>query len=108
MPLIMKRVEAVRTMRLASQKAATQEKAKSASLFTENRQPASGDYLALPRTSSENRAYIPIGFLPASTIAANDIQMVPKAEIYEFGILTSAMHMTWVRVTSGRLVLQPF
>lgn len=103
MPLVLQRVEAVREMRLASQKAATQEKAKSASLFTENRQPTSGDYLALPRTSSENRAYIPIEFLPASTIAANDLQMVPQAGIYEFGILTSAMHMAWVRVTSGRL-----
>jgi hypothetical protein len=90
-------------MRLASQKTATQEKAKSASLFTENRQPKSGNYLAFPRTSSENRAYIPIGFMPASTIAANDIQMVPEAGIYEFGILTSAMHMAWTRITCGRL-----
>ena len=103
MPLILQRVEAVRSMRLASQKTATQEKANSASLFTENRQPTSGHYLALPRTSSENRTYIPIGFMPASTIAANDIQMVPEAEICEFGILTSAMHMAWVRITCGRL-----
>jgi hypothetical protein len=103
MPLILQRVEAVRSMRLASQKTATQEKAKSASLFTENRQPKSGNYLAFPRTSSENRAYIPIGFMPASTIAANDIQMVPEAGIYEFGILTSAMHMAWTRITCGRL-----
>lgn len=103
MPLVLQRVEAVRMMRLASQKAATQEKAKSASLFTEIRQPKSGNYLAFPRTSSENRVYIPIGFIPASTIAANDIQMVPEAGIYEFGILTSSMHMAWVRVTCGRL-----
>ena len=103
MPLILQRVEAVRRMRLASQKMATQEKAKSASLFTENRQPISGNYLAFPRTSSENRAYIPIGFMPASTIAANDIQMVPEAGMYEFGILSSAMHMAWMRVTCGRL-----
>jgi len=103
MPLVLQRVEAVRKMRLASQKAATKEKAKSASLFTEIRQPKSGNYLAFPRTSSENRAYIPIGFMPVSTIAANDIQMVPEAGIYEFGILTSAMHMAWVRVTCGRL-----
>ena len=103
MPLILQRVEAVRRMRLASQKMATQEKAKSASLFTENRQPISGNYLAFPRTSSENRAYIPIGFISASTIAANDIQMVPEAGMYEFGILSSAMHMAWMRVTCGRL-----
>ncbi|MBK8751281.1 MAG: class I SAM-dependent DNA methyltransferase [Candidatus Competibacteraceae bacterium] len=103
MPLILQRIEAVRVMRLASQKAATQEKAKSASLFTEIRQPNSGNYLAFPRTSSENRAYIPIGFVPASTIAANDIQMIPEAGIYEFGILTSSMHMAWLRATCGRL-----
>jgi hypothetical protein len=103
MPLVVQRIKAVRNMRLASQKAATQEKAKTASLFTEIRQPINGNYLAFPRTSSENRAYIPIGFLPSNTIAANDIQMVPEAGIYEFGILTSAMHMAWVRVTSGRL-----
>ena len=103
MPLVVQRVEAVRNMRLASQKAATQEKAKTASLFTEIRQPINGNYLAFPRTSSENRAYIPIGFLPSKTIAANDIQMIPEAGIYEFGILTSSMHMAWVRVTAGRL-----
>ncbi len=103
MPLVLQRVEAVRKMRLASQKAATQAKAKYAASFTEIRQPISGNYLAFPRTSSENRIYIPIGFLPASTVAANDIQMVPEAGIYDFGILTSSMHMAWVRVTSGRL-----
>jgi len=103
MPFVLQRVEAVRKMRLGSLKAATREKAKRPSLFTEIRQPKNNNYLAFPRTSSENRTYIPIGFLPSSTIAANDIQMVPEAGIYEFGVLTSAMHMVWVRVTSGRL-----
>lgn len=72
-------------------------------MFTENRQPDTGFYLAFPRTSSENRRYIPIGFLDANTIAANDLQMVPNASTYDFGVLTSAMHMAWVKVTCGRL-----
>ncbi len=59
--------------------------------------------MAFPRTSSENRFYIPVGFLPSDVIAANDLQMVPAASRYDFGLLTSSMHMAWIRVTSGRL-----
>ncbi len=99
----MKRVAAVKEMRLASAKAATREKAKYPSLFTENRQPEKGNYLAIPRTSSENRRYIPVGFLSAEIIAANDLQLVPNASVFNFGILSSAMHMAWVSVTAGRL-----
>ena len=103
MPRVVERVRAVKAMREASTKAATRHKAEAASLFTENRQPASGDYLAVPRTSSETRRYLPIGFLPHTTIAANDLQIVPGATRYEFGVLSSAMHMAWVRTTAGRL-----
>ncbi|MEI6335250.1 MAG: DNA methyltransferase [Methylococcaceae bacterium] len=103
MPYVLERINAVRHMREASTKAATREKAKISSLFTENRQPLSGQYLALPRTSSDSRTYIPIGFLPSSTIAANDLQIIPNALPYHFGIISSAMHMAWMRITSGRL-----
>ena len=103
MPLVLQRVEEVRLFRLKSSKIATREKAAIPTRFTENRQPVSGTYLALPRTSSENRSYIPIGFLSAEVIAANDLQIVPNAGLYEFGILTSIMHMAWVKTTSGRL-----
>jgi hypothetical protein len=102
-PPLMVRVQAVREFRIASTKAATRAKAATASLFTENRQPASGCYLAFPRTSSENRRYIPIAYLPAEVIAANDIQMVPEANTYQFGVLTSAIHMAWVATVTGRL-----
>lgn len=102
-PLVMQRVAAVKAMRLLSPKAATRQKASTPTLFTEDRQPANGTYLALPRTSSETRAYIPIGYLPATVIAANDLQMVPNADLYSFGVLTSAMHMAWVRITAGRM-----
>lgn len=103
MPAVVARVKAVQGMREASSKAATREKARIPTRFTEDRQPESGEYLALPRTSSENRAYIPIGYLSSEIIAANDLQLVPEANLYEFGVLTSAMHMAWMRTTSGRL-----
>jgi hypothetical protein len=102
-PPLMQRVEAVRYFRLASTKAATRTKAAIASLFTEDRQPALGRYLAFPRTSSENRRYLPIAYLSADVIAANDIQMVPEADGYQLGILTSAMHMAWMATVTGRL-----
>ncbi|PTQ78857.1 hypothetical protein C8R26_101173 [Nitrosomonas oligotropha] len=103
MPAVLQRVEAVREFRLKSSKAATRDKAATPTRFTENRQPVDGIYLALPRTSSENRFYIPIGFLSSEVIAANDLQIVPDAGLYEFGILTSVMHMAWMKITSGRL-----
>lgn len=90
-------------MREASAKAATRAKANTPTLFTENRQPTSGRYLALPRTSSENRRYIPIDYLDHHIVAANDLQFIPDATLYHFGVVGSAMHMGWTRITSGRL-----
>jgi len=103
MPEVLKRVQKVKDMRLASKKTPTREKANTPTLFTEDRQPREGFYLAIPRTSSENRLYIPLGFLSHEVIAANDLQMVPNASPYLFGVLSSAMHNAWTRVTSGRL-----
>ena len=103
MPQVLARVRRVREMREASTKAATRAKAATPTLFTEDRQPRAGAYLAIPRTSSENRRYLPIGFLAHTTIAANDLQIVPGATAYEFGVLSSAMHMSWARITAGRL-----
>lgn len=103
MPLVRDRVDGVRRMREASAKAATRAKAAIPTLFTENRQPTSGRYLALPRTSSENRRYIPIGYLDHQIIAANDLQFIPEATLYHFGVVGTAMHMAWMRITSGRL-----
>ncbi len=103
MPLVLQRIEGVRAMRQKSSKAQTREKANTPTLFTENRQPSSGDYLAIPRTSSENRSYIPIGHLPHTVIAANDLQLVPNASLYHYGIIQSQMHMAWMRITAGRL-----
>jgi len=103
MPMVMARVQAVRAMREKSAKAATQQKAAIPSLFTEDRQPRSGNYLAIPRTSSENRRYLPLGYMSSEIIAANDLQIIPEATKLQFGVLSSAMHRAWVNVTAGRL-----
>jgi hypothetical protein len=100
---VRQRVLGVKKMREESAKAATRAKAATPTLFTENRQPLGGDYLAVPRTSSELRRYLPIGFLPHTTIAANDLQIVPGATRFHFGVLSSAMHIAWARATAGRL-----
>jgi len=103
MPGVMTHVAAVQKMRLASDKEATRKKATTPTRFTEDRQPRRGFYLALPRTSSESRRYIAIGFLSADFIAANDLQIIAEATPYVFGIVTSSMHMAWMNITSGRL-----
>ncbi len=99
---IMHRVEAVRDFRKASEKAITVAQSATPSLFGELRQPGC-DYLVVPEVSSINRSYIPMGFVPADVIASNLIYTVPGASLITFGILTSAMHMAWVRVVAGRL-----
>ena len=99
---VMNRVENVRLFRLNSKKAATIKKASVPFLFDEIRQPYS-DYLIIPSVSSETREYIPIGFMGKETIASNLVMFVPDATLWHFGILTSAIHMAWVRAVCGRL-----
>ncbi len=101
-PIIMERVRKVQEARLASHKPRTREWAEFPTLFTENRQPKS-DYLVIPKVSSERRAFIPIGFVPKDWIASGSIQVIPGATLYHFGVLTSAMHMAWMRSTAGRM-----
>jgi hypothetical protein len=76
--------------------------AKFPTLFTQDRQPATA-YLAIPEVSSETREYIPIDKLPTKVIASNKLQIIPGAPLVYFGILTSAMHMAWMRTVAGRL-----
>jgi hypothetical protein len=99
---LMERIAKVKEHRLASKRSATQKLAQTPYLFGENRQPNS-DYLLIPGVSSELREYIPIGFLDKYTIASNLANTVPDASRYHFGIITSAMHMAWVRQVCGRL-----
>jgi hypothetical protein len=102
LPLVAGRIQAVRETRLASTRPTTRELATTPSLFGEIRQPSSR-YLAIPCVSSENRDYIPMDFLDADIIAGNKVFTVQNADSYTFGILTSRIHMAWMRVTAGRL-----
>ena len=101
-PLILERIEKVKKFRLSSVKAATREAALRPALFMEIKQPTS-DFIMVPATSSEKRSYIPIGFLNKNVIANNAASFVPEATHYHFGILTSSVHMAWMRVVAGRL-----
>jgi hypothetical protein len=89
-------------MREASSAAPTREKAKTPHLFFFISQPNS-NYLLVPSTSSENRRYIPIGFMPPEVIASNAATIVPNATLYHFGVITSNVHMSWMRTVAGRL-----
>ncbi len=102
MPRVMDRVIEVRKHREKSKRRQTKELAKTPALFGEIRQP-SGPYLAIPKTSSESRTFIPIGYLPAEIITTTEIQMVVGATTYHFGVLQSTMHMAWMRQVCGRL-----
>ena len=102
MPAVMKRIDAVREKRLQSSRKATRKLAETPMLFGEIRQPES-DYLAVPEVSSENRDYIPIGYMPQKVIVTNKIYTVSNASLYHFGVLSSSMHMAWMRYTAGRM-----
>ena len=102
-PPIMERVANVQKLRSESKRAATQKLAATPTLFGETRQPVSGTYLLVPSTSSEKRRYVPLGFLDCNVISSNANLIVPNASLYHFGILTSNVHMAWMRVVCGRL-----
>ncbi len=96
------RLAAVREFRLKSPKTRTVVLASTPHLFGEDRQPSS-KYLLIPKVSSERRNYIPIGFMPPSTIVSGSALVVPGATEFHFGILSSMMHMAWMRQTCGRM-----
>ncbi len=96
------RVENVKSFRLSSTKEATRKSADTPMLFQEIRQPNT-EYIIVPRVSSENRKYIPIGFMNADIIVTDAVQFIPDADLYQFGVLTSNVHMAWMRAVGGRL-----
>lgn len=102
-PLIYCRVQAVKDMRLASKSPRTRRQAKTPHLFVQNNQPKSGNYILVPIVSSERREYVPIGFLDSSVIASNAVNIIPNASFYEFGILTSMLHNTWMAAVGSRM-----
>ena len=99
---VMDRIAKVVKHRLASTNVAANLAANTPTLFFSERQPQT-DYLAIPRTSSERRRIIPIDFLDKSIIANTDIFVIPNATMFTFGVMTSTMHMAWVRAVCGRL-----
>ena len=102
MPRVYERVKAVREYRLSSKRAATRKLADKPTLFAEIRQPTT-NYLLIPKVSSERRRYIPIGYMTADNIAVNTVLMIPNASLFHFGVLTSCVHMNWMRMVAGRL-----
>jgi hypothetical protein len=102
LPKVLARIESVAQFRSESKAASTRAYSKHPTRFRQIAQPK-GDYLAIPEVSSERRTFIPIAFVPSKVICSNTIQFVPDANRFIFGVLTSSMHMAWVRHVCGRL-----
>jgi type I restriction-modification system DNA methylase subunit len=99
---ILQRIEKTKQFRLSSNRAATNKLADNPMLFGEIRQPKTS-YIIVPKVSSENRKYIPIGILEPSIITSGSALIIPNANLYIFGIITSKMHMNWMAMVCGRL-----
>ena len=99
---LLARIEAVRKAREESTREETKKLAKTPTLFGEIRQPDS-TYLLVPKVSSETRPYMPVGFIKPNVIANGSALIVPNATLFHFAVLSSAMHMAWMRYTCGRM-----
>ncbi len=102
MPECLKRVEAVRRYRLASKSEGTRKLADRPTRFHVENMPGT-DYLLIPRVSSERRGYVPIGFMHPDVLSGDSVHIIPDATLYHFGVLTSSVHMAWMRAVCGRL-----
>ena len=102
MPECMKRVEAVRQFRLESKSAGTRKLAETPTRFHVENMPKS-TYVVIPEVSSEKRKYVPMGFMTPDIFCSNLVKIVPNATLYHFGVLTSNVHMAWMRAVCGRL-----
>ena len=105
MPNVLKRVQAVRDFRLSSTSEGTRKIAEKPTRFHVENMPKD-NYLLVPRVSSENRRYIPMGFMNPNDLASDAVQIISNATLYEFGILTSNVHMAWMRTVAGRLEMR--
>ena len=103
-PQIYKRVELCRNNRLRMKDAGTQKLAETPMTFRDINNPAR--YIALPMVSSERRRYIPMAYFDGETIPTNQVQIIPDATLYHFGVLTSNVHMAWMRAVCGRLEMR--
>ena len=100
--ILKERVEAVKKFRLSSEAKTTQGYAKNPYIWAQIVQPTT-NFIVIPVVSSEKRLYVPIGFLTPDHIPTTQVQIIPGAGLYHFGILTSSVHMAWMRYVCGRL-----
>lgn len=101
-PPVVEAIKNVKKSRISSSREATRKLADTPYLFGEIRQPET-DYLIVPKVSSENRKYIPIAIMDKNDISSDAVFVVPSASLYHFGVLTSNVHMAWMRAFCGRL-----
>lgn len=101
-PEIVTRLARVKAWRKKSPTASVRDWADRPALFTQDRQP-SDPFLGLSEVSSENRRYLPVGFFQPDIVPANTVQVVVGADLFHFGVISSSMHMAWVRAVAGRL-----
>lgn len=101
-PTVMKRVKQIQEFRANSVAAGTRKFAATPTLFCQIAQPNT-EYIVVPKVSSERRKYVPMGFLPPEVIASDLVFLIPNATRYNFGVLTSNVHMAWMRAVCGRL-----
>jgi len=105
MPECLKRVENVRTFRLQSKSEGTRKLADRPTRFHVENMPTS-EYIIIPRVSSERRRYIPMGYLQPNCLTSDSAHIIPNATLYHFGVLTSNVHMAWMRAVCGRLEMR--
>ena len=101
MPLVLERIKKVREMRESSTDEGARKLALTPTTFRETNNPASS--VVIPCHSSENRKYIPMGFIDDSVVVTNAVLFIPDAELFHFGVLTSNIHMAWTRAVCGRI-----
>ena len=102
MPYVQERINNVKQYRLRSSDAGTKKLAATPKRFHITNIP-NVPYMLIPEVSSEKREYIPMGFMTPDNLTSNLAKLMPNASLYHFGILTSRMHMVWVRAIGGRL-----
>ena len=102
MPQVMKRVEAVKAFRLTSSSAGTRKLAETPTRFHVENMPDT-NFIVIPEVSSEKRRYVPMGFMSPDKLCSNLVRIMPGATLVHFGVLTSSVHMAWMRAVAGRL-----
>ena len=103
MPLVYERVKKCKEMREASIAAGIRKFAETPHLFAQRTQPLGKTFIIIAQVSSEKREYVPMDFIDGNTVATNLVNIIPSATLYHFGVLTSSVHMAWMRAVCGRL-----